>query len=41
MGQDAGLVHDIPCAADIVARIAQEAEEILTRKFPRLLASTR
>ena len=41
MGQDAGLVHDIPCAADIVARIAQEAEEILTRKFPRLIASTR
>jgi NAD(P)H-dependent flavin oxidoreductase YrpB (nitropropane dioxygenase family) len=41
MGQDAGLVHDIPRAADIVARIAQEAEEILTRKFPRLLAPTR
>ena len=41
MGQDAGLVHDIPCAADIVARIAQEAEEILTRKLPRLLTPTR
>jgi len=38
MGQDAGLVHDIPNAADIVTRIAQEAEEILTRKLPRFLA---
>jgi NAD(P)H-dependent flavin oxidoreductase YrpB (nitropropane dioxygenase family) len=35
MGQDAGLIHDIPRAADIVTRIAQEAEEILTRKLPR------
>ena len=35
MGQDAGLVHDIPRAADLVARIAQEAEEILTRKLPK------
>jgi len=41
MGQDAGLVHDIPRAADIVTRIAQEAEEILTRKLPRLLTPTR
>jgi hypothetical protein len=40
MGQDAGLVHDIPRAADIVARIAQQAEEILARKLPRLLAPT-
>jgi NAD(P)H-dependent flavin oxidoreductase YrpB (nitropropane dioxygenase family) len=38
MGQDAGLIHDIPQAADIVSRIALEAEEILTRKLPRLLA---
>ena len=38
MGQDAGLIHDIPPAGDIVIRIAQEAEEILTRKFPRLVA---
>jgi NAD(P)H-dependent flavin oxidoreductase YrpB (nitropropane dioxygenase family) len=29
---------DIPRAADIVARISQEAEEILARKLPRLLA---
>ena len=38
MGQDAGLIHDIPPAGDIVIRIAQEAEEILTRKFPGLVA---
>src|SRR5436305_1237163 len=29
MGQDAGLVHDIPGAGEIVARIAREAEEIV------------
>ena len=28
-----------PPAADLVRRIAQEAEEILARKLPRLLAS--
>ena len=39
MGQDAGLIHDIVPAAEIVARIAQEADEILGRKLPRLVAS--
>jgi hypothetical protein len=38
MGQDAGLIHDIPPAGDLVLRIAQEAEEILARKLPRLLS---
>jgi NAD(P)H-dependent flavin oxidoreductase YrpB (nitropropane dioxygenase family) len=38
MGQDAGLIHDIPPAAEIVRRIAQEAEEILARKMPRLIS---
>jgi NAD(P)H-dependent flavin oxidoreductase YrpB (nitropropane dioxygenase family) len=37
-GQDAGLIHDIAPAGDIVTRIAQEAEEILTHKLPRLVA---
>jgi NAD(P)H-dependent flavin oxidoreductase YrpB (nitropropane dioxygenase family) len=37
MGQDAGLIHDIPPAADIVTRIAQEANEILASKLPRFL----
>ena len=38
MGQDAGLIHDIPPAAEIVTRIAQEAHELLERKLPRLIA---
>jgi NAD(P)H-dependent flavin oxidoreductase YrpB (nitropropane dioxygenase family) len=38
MGQDAGLIHDIPSAAEIVRRVAQEAEEILSQRFPRLMA---
>ena len=38
MGQDAGLIYDIPSAADIVTRIAQEAEEILTNRLPSLVA---
>jgi NAD(P)H-dependent flavin oxidoreductase YrpB (nitropropane dioxygenase family) len=36
MGQDAGLIHDILPAAEIVARIAREAEAILAA-FPRFL----
>jgi hypothetical protein len=37
MGQDAGLIHDIAPAGEIVSRIAREAEEILTQRFPRLV----
>jgi NAD(P)H-dependent flavin oxidoreductase YrpB (nitropropane dioxygenase family) len=37
MGQDAGLIHDIAPAGEIVVRIAREAEEILTERLPRLL----
>ena len=37
MGQDAGLIHDIPPAGDIVRRIAQEAETILSRTLPGML----
>jgi NAD(P)H-dependent flavin oxidoreductase YrpB (nitropropane dioxygenase family) len=40
MGQDAGLIHDIPDAADIVSRIAREAEEIVAKTLPRLLAKS-
>jgi NAD(P)H-dependent flavin oxidoreductase YrpB (nitropropane dioxygenase family) len=39
MGQDAGLVHDIAPAADIVTRIAQEAHELLAHKLPHFVAS--
>jgi NAD(P)H-dependent flavin oxidoreductase YrpB (nitropropane dioxygenase family) len=38
MGQDCGLIHDIPAAGDIVARIARDAEAILRDKLPRLVA---
>jgi NAD(P)H-dependent flavin oxidoreductase YrpB (nitropropane dioxygenase family) len=37
MGQDAGLIHDIPNAGDIVARIAAEAEDILRHRLPTLV----
>jgi NAD(P)H-dependent flavin oxidoreductase YrpB (nitropropane dioxygenase family) len=37
MGQDSGLIHDIPPAGEIVTRIVREAEEILGRKLPRLI----
>src|SRR5262249_51463322 len=40
-GQDAGLIRDIPPAAEIVARIAREAEEILAGKLPRLVTAAR
>jgi NAD(P)H-dependent flavin oxidoreductase YrpB (nitropropane dioxygenase family) len=39
MGQDAGLIHDIPPAGEIMARIVQEANEILSRRFARLAAA--
>ncbi len=37
MGQDAGLIHDIVPAAEIVTRIAREAEEILSGRLAALL----
>jgi NAD(P)H-dependent flavin oxidoreductase YrpB (nitropropane dioxygenase family) len=37
MGQDAGLIHDIAPAAEIVGRIAQDAERILTGRVTRFI----
>jgi NAD(P)H-dependent flavin oxidoreductase YrpB (nitropropane dioxygenase family) len=37
MGQDAGLIHDISPAGEIVERIAREAERILTERFPQMV----
>jgi len=37
MGQDAGLIHDIPPAAEIVHRIVREAEAIMAGTLPRYL----
>ena len=34
IGQDAGLIHDIPPAGDIVTRIVEEAEEVLSKRLP-------
>jgi NAD(P)H-dependent flavin oxidoreductase YrpB (nitropropane dioxygenase family) len=36
-GQDAGLIHDLPKAADIVRRIAREAEEIVKQRLPAMV----
>jgi NAD(P)H-dependent flavin oxidoreductase YrpB (nitropropane dioxygenase family) len=41
MGQDAGLIHDIPGAGELVDRIAREAEAILTQKFPAFVMDSR
>jgi NAD(P)H-dependent flavin oxidoreductase YrpB (nitropropane dioxygenase family) len=38
MGQDAGLIHDIAPAAEIVARIAEDAERILRDRAARFIA---
>jgi len=40
MGQDAGLIGDILPAAEIVKRIVQQAEEILTYRLPHFVSST-
>ena len=36
IGQDAGLIHDIPPAGEIVERIVAEAEILLKDRLPRL-----
>src|SRR5262245_42476596 len=38
MGQDAGLIHEILPAGEIVRRIAADAERILAERLPRVLA---
>jgi hypothetical protein len=37
MGQDAGLIHDVPPAREIVERIARDAELILRQRLPALV----
>src|SRR5262245_53416308 len=41
MGQDAGLIHEILPAGEIVRRIAADAERILAERLPRMLAQGR
>jgi NAD(P)H-dependent flavin oxidoreductase YrpB (nitropropane dioxygenase family) len=37
LGQDAGLIHDIPPAGEIVERIVAEAEALLRDRLPKLV----
>ena len=37
IGQDAGLIRDIPAAGEIVERIAAEAEALLKDRLPKLV----
>ena len=37
IGQDAGLIHDIPGAGEIVERIVADAEALLKDRLPRLV----
>lgn len=37
IGQDAGLIHDLPAAGEIVERIVAEAETLLQDRLPRLV----
>jgi NAD(P)H-dependent flavin oxidoreductase YrpB (nitropropane dioxygenase family) len=37
IGQDAGLIHDIPPAGDLVERIVAEAESLLRDRLPTLV----
>ncbi len=37
IGQDAGLIHDIPPAGELVERIVAEAEALLKHRLPKLL----
>jgi len=39
MGQDAGLINDVPAAGEIVRRIAQEAAEILSQRMPKVMGN--
>ncbi len=37
IGQDAGLIHDIPAAGEIVERMVSEAEALLRDRLPKLV----
>jgi len=39
IGQDAGLIHDIPGAGELVERIVAEAEAILKERLPKLVSA--
>ena len=37
IGQDAGLINDLPAAGELIARMVAEAEEIMTARLPGLV----
>jgi hypothetical protein len=37
IGQDAGLIHDIPPAGEVVERIVVDAEALLKDRLPKLV----
>jgi len=37
IGQDAGLIDDLPTAGDLIARMVAEAEEIMSARLPELV----
>lgn len=39
-GQDAGLIHDIPAAGEVVERIVAEAEVLLKDRLPQLVGKS-
>jgi NAD(P)H-dependent flavin oxidoreductase YrpB (nitropropane dioxygenase family) len=39
IGQDAGLIHDIPAAGEVVERIVSEAETLLKHGLPKLVSA--
>lgn len=38
LGQDAGLIDDLPAAGDLVRRMVAEAEEIMSARLPKLVS---
>ncbi len=40
IGQDAGLIRDLPGAAELVERIVAEAQTLLRERLPKLLGSS-
>ena len=41
IGQDAGLIHDIPTAGEIVERIISKAETLLKEQLPKLVSGAK
>ncbi len=40
IGQDAGLIHDIPTAGDVVSRVVSVAERLIKERLPKLVSAS-